>query len=316
MLPATALVVPPGNSTSAGIAGGSATTDNPAGRQPMARERIVQGTLRNLIVAGLVAVAFPAAAQNGDLPRATEILRLSIEEWLREDAAYRAARGAAKTTPTEAEEHAGFVAGLRVRVLEECENVRRLGGEDSIRGFVCTPASGEARPPVRAGAVLTEEEKRAAVQARLNQLEGDIDDSLQKRQQDIRQKAGAASARAGWLKSSTASSLVSLRQKLARLLEIDAKPLKPLAHLKQKSMQQKRKKIDYTLKLLNVVASKWKLNIGNVKQDVNSVSNKVPAEWDNQLQHLLVICLYNLVHLRPHLHLGFQPGHKKIRYRN
>lgn len=162
----------------------------------MARERIVQGTLRNLIVAGLVAVAFPAAAQNGDLPRATETLRLSIEEWLREDAAYRAARGAAKTIPAEAEEHAGFVAGLRVRVLEECENVRRLGGEDSIRGFVCTPASGEARPPVRAGAVLTEEEKRAAVQARLNQLEGDIDDSLQKRQQDIRQKAGAASARA------------------------------------------------------------------------------------------------------------------------
>jgi hypothetical protein len=71
--------------------------------------------------------------------------------------------------------------------------------------------------------VLTDEEKRAALQARLDALEGDIDDSLQKRQQEIRQTStgsgraagsgGAGSGAAGsGSGSGTASSSTSARQ--------------------------------------------------------------------------------------------------------
>ncbi len=164
----------------------------------------MQGIFRNLLAAGLLAAAFPAmaqapaTAQTGDLASASETLRLSLEEWRREDASYRAARGAAKISPADAQEYAGFVAGLRLRVLEQCETVRRLGGEQAVSGFECVRLGPEERIAVivPSATVQTEEEKRAVLQARLNALEGDIDDSLQRRQQDIRQKAGAASARA------------------------------------------------------------------------------------------------------------------------
>ena len=164
----------------------------------MAVERTVQGTLRNLLAAGLLAAALPAVAQPSELAGASETLRLSIDEWRREDASYRAARGAAKISPADAQEYAGFVAGLRLGVLEQCETVRRLGGEQALSGFECVRVGPEERIAVivPSTTVQTEEEKRAVLQARLNELEGDIDDSPQKRQQDIRQRAGAASARA------------------------------------------------------------------------------------------------------------------------
>lgn len=161
--------------------------------------------MRSLLASWLVVVLVllaagsgPAAAQNAEIKSATETLRASLDEWRREDAAYRTARGASKISQADAQEYAGFVAGLRLRVLEQCEIVRRLGGEEAVRGFECIRSGAEERvivvvPPT---AVQTEEEKRAALEARLNALESDVDDSLQKRQQEIRQKAGAASARA------------------------------------------------------------------------------------------------------------------------
>lgn len=165
---------------------------------PGLQGRTVYGLIRSVVAAGLLAVALPAAAQKSELAGATEALRLSIDEWKREDAAYRSARGTSKISTSDAGEYAGFVAGLRLRVLEQCEAVRRLGGEQAVTGFECIRMGSEERiavivPPAT---VQTEEEKRAVLQARLDQLEGDIDDNLQKHQQDIRQKAGAASARA------------------------------------------------------------------------------------------------------------------------
>lgn len=158
----------------------------------------MQRILRSVLTVGLLAVALPAAAQNPGLAGAMETLRLSIDEWKREDAAYRAARGAAKISAADAQEYAGFVASLRLRVLEQCETVRRLGGEEAVRDFECVRVGPEERIAVivAPAAVQTEEEKRAALQARLDQLEGDIDDSLQKRQQDIRQKASTVGSRA------------------------------------------------------------------------------------------------------------------------
>jgi hypothetical protein len=169
-----------------------------AGIYPGLRGQTVQGLLRSVVAIGLMAVALPAAAQKPELASATESLRLSIDEWRREDAAYRAARGAAKISAVDAQEYAGFVARLRLRVLEQCEAVRRLGGEEAISSFECIRVGPEERIAVivAPATAQTEEEKRAALQARLDQLEGDIDDSLQKRQQDIRQKASPAGGRA------------------------------------------------------------------------------------------------------------------------
>jgi hypothetical protein len=159
--------------------------------------------MRKRFVAGLVAASalwaaapLSDAAADPDLAQATETLRLSIDEWKREDAAYRAARGAGKIPRAEQETYAGYVAGLRLRVLEQCEVVRGLGGEAAVAPFECvrtTPEEQRARtsavvPPAQ---VLTDEEKKSAVQARLNELEGEIDESLQKRQQEIRQTAAA-----------------------------------------------------------------------------------------------------------------------------
>lgn len=153
-----------------------------------------------LAVCAALVLAAPAAAQNAELKSATDTLRLSLDEWQREDTTYRAARNAAKLSQSEASEYAGFVAGLRVRALEQCETVRRLGGEEALRGYECVRVSPQGRntlvmvPP---SAVLTEEEKKSAIEARLNELEGEVDGDLQKRQQEIRQKAAAGSARPG-----------------------------------------------------------------------------------------------------------------------
>lgn len=145
--------------------------------------------MRWVAIALSVALAGPAMAQAPTLGQATDTLRISLEEWRREDAAYRSARGSAKISPRESEEYAGYVAGLRLRVLEQCEVVRGIGGESAIQDFDCvrTGGAGRAAAVVPPATVLTEEEKRAAMLARLDALEGDIDDSLQKRQQEIRQ---------------------------------------------------------------------------------------------------------------------------------
>jgi hypothetical protein len=157
-----------------------------------------------VIAASAVAAAAPVsdAVANSELSQATETLRLSIDEWKREDAAYRTVRSAGKIPRVEQESYAGFVAGLRLRVLEQCEVVRGLGGEAVVARFECArvgPEEQRARmvavvPPA---AVSTDEEKKVAMHARLDRLEGDIDESLQKRQQEIRQTATARGSGAG-----------------------------------------------------------------------------------------------------------------------
>jgi hypothetical protein len=174
-----------------------------------ALERLVRGTPRKrlavwVIAASAVSAAAPVsgAVANSELSQATQTLRLSIDEWKREDAAYRRARSAGKIPRVEQESYAVFVAGLRLRVLEQCEVVRGLGGEAAVARFECVRVGPEEQ---RAGAVavappaavLTDEEKKAAVHARLDRIEGDIDESLQKRQQEIRQTAIARGSGAG-----------------------------------------------------------------------------------------------------------------------
>src|SRR5262245_30483159 len=92
-----------------------------------------------LIAASAVWVAAPAsdAVAHAELRQATESLRLSIDEWKREDAAYRTSRSAGKIPRAEQEFYASYVAGLRLRVLEQCEAVRGLGGEAAVASFEC-----------------------------------------------------------------------------------------------------------------------------------------------------------------------------------
>lgn len=150
----------------------------------------------------LMAVAASPAAADPGLQAATERLRDSIAEWRREDTAYRAVRAAGKISPRESSEYAQFVAALRVRVIEQCESVRTLGGEEAVRDLDCARGEntrGRAAVVVPPAAVLTEEEKAAAIRARLNAVEGEIDEALLRRQREARATgrggvAGAAGA--------------------------------------------------------------------------------------------------------------------------
>ena len=144
-----------------------------------------------VVLSAVTAAPGVVAAENPELDQAVEGLRTGIAEWRREDGRYRAARAGAKISAREADEYAEFVAGLRLRVLEQCEVVRGLGGEDAVRPYECVRAGNEVQAPsvvVPPRAVLTDEEKRAALHARLDAVEGDIDEALLKRQEELRTK--------------------------------------------------------------------------------------------------------------------------------
>lgn len=181
--------------------------------------RSPQGTAGSPSAWGLIGICFylcflvqPAGAQavnqSPELSAATGALRARSEEFKREDQAYRSVQTGQKMSTAEREDYAEFVAGLRRKFLEQCEVVRRLGGESAIAEFDCVRAG---PPVVRASlapvqAVQTDDEKRAAIRARLNQIEGAIDEDLLKRQQEIKQSdaqpsggsaAGGSSGQAG-----------------------------------------------------------------------------------------------------------------------
>jgi hypothetical protein len=148
-------------------------------------------------VAAWVVLPATLSIANSELSRATETLRLSIDEWKREEAAYRAARASARIPRLEQETYATYVAGLRLRVLEQCEVVRGLGGEEAVAPFECVrtgPQEQRTRTAdvVPPSAVLTDDEKKVEMQAHLDKLESEIDESLQKRQQEIRRTASAS----------------------------------------------------------------------------------------------------------------------------
>ena len=152
------------------------------------------------LAAVLLAGAAHAATPSPELARALENLRNSNRELIREEENFRAARQAGKAGGAELEDHAGFVAGLRVRHLEQCETVRALGGNEALKGFDCV-LTGPA-PEVRAGAARTEDartetEKRESLDSRLSALETEIDEKLLRRQQEIRENASNRSANGG-----------------------------------------------------------------------------------------------------------------------
>jgi hypothetical protein len=149
-----------------------------------------------------------AISQTPELSAAIETLRARNAEFKREDQAYKSAQADQKMSSSERDDYAEFVAGLHRKFLEQCEVARGLGGEPAITEFDCIRAGPLV---VRANlapvqSVQTDDEKRAAIRARLNQLEGAIDEDLLKRQQEIKQSdaqpsggsaAGGASGQSG-----------------------------------------------------------------------------------------------------------------------
>lgn len=124
------------------------------------------------------------------LKEALIALRASDSVWRRNDAEYRALRKTGRNSETEMRQFAEFVAKQRRFMLEDCQEVRRLGGEPERLGFDCAlprrrDVASVGLPSDPAG-VPTEEEKDAALERRLNQLEGDLDDLFKSRQDQMR----------------------------------------------------------------------------------------------------------------------------------
>lgn len=164
------------------------------GRRFAARHRIDFSAIGKLllavaIVCGMQGLASARAAPDPQLERAVEALRASQIELRREEAAYRTSMANGSLKRAEQNDYAEFVAGLRTRLLEQCEAVRRLGGEQAISNFDCVRLSPQPKlvAVTSPRAVQTDEERQKSIAAKLDAMEGDIDEKLQKTQQEIRQ---------------------------------------------------------------------------------------------------------------------------------
>lgn len=139
--------------------------------------------------------------ESGELSRALENLRNSDAEWRREDATYRRQRVGGNLSAVDASEYAEFVASLRRQKLEDCETVRRMGGNDALTGYDCvkTGKIGSAPvllppPPTTA---KTEAEKLEGLDAELKRLESELDEELRQKQQALRERQHNQSAGGG-----------------------------------------------------------------------------------------------------------------------
>jgi hypothetical protein len=117
-------------------------------------------------------------------------LRASDAVWRRNDAEFRAMRGTGRASDAESRQFAEFVAEQRRFMLEDCQEVRRLGGDPESLGFDCAlPARRDVASigvPGEAAGVPTEEEKDQALERRLSRLEGDLDDLFKSKQDQLR----------------------------------------------------------------------------------------------------------------------------------
>jgi len=115
----------------------------------------------------------------------------SNAEWRRNDRDYRRQRDQGHLSGSEAAEFAQFVAGLRHRMLADCERLRDLGGDPSELAIDCgevdSQADGSAGSAVlpEGGPALTEEEKSASLDNELREIEAELDELLAIRQNEL-----------------------------------------------------------------------------------------------------------------------------------
>jgi len=162
------------------------------------------------ILSGLLAISSATTAEppaNGELSRALENLRNSNAEWRREDAAFRQERNTGRLSADDAAEYAEFVASLHRQKLENCEIVRKIGGDEALVGHDCIvirkSRGATATLPPPPSTAKTESEKLGGLEAELKRLESELDEELRQKQQALRerqqnQSAGGSGGPKGW----------------------------------------------------------------------------------------------------------------------
>jgi len=139
--------------------------------------------------------ASPSLASQAELQRALAELRASDAEWRRESGLYRAQRQSGQIKGLEAAEYAEFVAILQRQKLENCENVRRIGGNEALEGTDClTLAAANPRQEQQEALpepVPTEAENVGSLEEQLRTIEAELDKDLVGAQQRGREKAPA-----------------------------------------------------------------------------------------------------------------------------
>ena len=142
----------------------------------------------------------PASAVGSELERALTELRASDAEWRRERGVYRSQRQTGQIQGAEAAEYAEFVASLQREKLENCENVRRLGGNEALHGTDClTVAAANAEATQRASLpepASTDAENAGSLDEQLKALEAELDKELSNAQRLGQKRAAGRIAHA------------------------------------------------------------------------------------------------------------------------
>ncbi len=125
-------------------------------------------------------------------------LDASDAEWRQNDAEFRTLREKRKTSDSEIEEFASFVAELRRKMLENCQAYRQLGGNPESLGFDCilpkeTPASWQ-KMTQDPKTLQTEREKIGALESAFSESLNNFDRTLQEKQESLRGQPGSPSS--------------------------------------------------------------------------------------------------------------------------
>jgi len=163
----------------------------------------IRGRLITIIMSGVVGLsAHGAFAQvpNEAISTALNQLKARDAEWRREDEMFRSQTSSGRLSATEAADYAEFVAGLKFRLIEQCEQVRKLAGDDALKDYECAVLVAETVRPIAVSpgsSAKTEAETRQALISQLDQLEANIDDDLLKKQRELRETAQQTAAASG-----------------------------------------------------------------------------------------------------------------------
>ena len=134
-----------------------------------------------------------------ELDRALAELRASDTEWRRERDLYRSQRQSGLIKGEEAAEYAEFVALLQRQKLENCENVRNIGGDDALKNTDCVIATAKSSGSTQEASLpepaKTDAEQAGSLDEQLKVLEAELDKELSGAQQRSREKAAGRVAR-------------------------------------------------------------------------------------------------------------------------
>ena len=147
-----------------------------------------------IIAASLTLISIPllcrgvAFANDPALARAIADLRASDTEWRQERDLFKEQRKAKTIDRVEAEEYAEFVASLQRQKLENCEEVRKLGGNTALEGTDCiiltTRESMRIQETVPSEPPPTEMEEASSLDDQLKALEAELDKELAKKEKN------------------------------------------------------------------------------------------------------------------------------------